>query len=606
MTTSFLSRAAKIVNDVPHAKRSYLLQILTGRTSLSSSGFPYISERSFRLFLTHIPHLFADSNSLLTWLAKAEKRAEKTKEFSQIERESFLRALQVLRTIIYSAAVCAPPDLWILRHVLSVHSQLGITRLISSGAEVNPDELSGKLNLDPKHLSWDFSLLHSKGYLQPTRKGYVIANSKQAIDIFRNITPIPIQFLRDMVDPLLAMLTSSRSKSDTKELVSFFLSYSGPQQKSKGWYASRYDLQVGYRLVPLVLALHSMKITKKLEEGSNLLKVVPGITPEMIQLLLNAGMIQGNHLLTSLGLRVLQRAPGPFGIIHAYTPYMQALNDKLTCKGSQTWVHRGKNIAASQDANRKTFETANDSYDQFCSDHNIRCSIFIEHALGQGEATRQRLQREGEDHIQYFGADLEDAAIDKAEDLQKQGALPKNMIFIRKADIANPQIVIKAVKGAGFSTQNSVMFVGNGFHEVRSQTNQKIVDVFRQYCEAGILVIFTEESALSDYDLAHTGWNTYHAGFRYVHELSGQGLRPVFGTDRFGRHSWKICAALGGYAVLSKYCAHTRTIYPFPKKGGYNPPISMTYFCVPDALARSLGYFPRDWSSVSRAQMRDA
>lgn len=183
MATSFLNRAAKVLNDVPHPKRSYLLQILTGRTSLSSSGFPYISERSFRLFLNHIPHLFADGNSLLTWLAKAEKPAEKTKEFSQTERESFLRSLQVLRTVIYSAAVCAPPDLWILRHVLSVHSQLGITRLISTGSEINPDELAGKLNLDPKHLSWDFSLLHSRGYLQPTRKGYVIADLKQAVDI---------------------------------------------------------------------------------------------------------------------------------------------------------------------------------------------------------------------------------------------------------------------------------------------------------------------------------------------------------------------------------------------------------------------------------------
>ncbi|PWT88959.1 MAG: hypothetical protein C5B54_09760, partial [Acidobacteria bacterium] len=93
-----------------------------------------------------------------------------------------------------------------------------------------------------------------------------------------------------------------------------------------------------------------------------------------------------------------------------------------------------------------------------------------------------------------------------------------------------------------------------------------------------------------------TAWNTYHAGFRYVHELSGQGLRPAYGTDRSGKHSWKICASLGGYAVLQKYCAHTRTIYPFPKQGGYNPPISMTYFCVPASLARSLSYFPSGWS----------
>lgn len=69
------------------------------------------------------------------------------------------------------------------------------------------------------------------------------------------------------------------------------------------------------------------------------------------------------------------------------------------------------------------------------------------------------------------------------------------------------------------------------------------------------MIVFTEESVLGDQDLRATGWNTYHAGFRYVHELSGQGLRPVYGTDKSGRHSWKICASLGGYAVLSKYSA---------------------------------------------------
>ena len=142
------------------------------------------------------------------------------------------------------------------------------------------------------------------------------------------------------------------------------------------------------------------------------------------------------------------------------------------------------------------------------------------------------------------------------------------------------------------------MFVGNGFHEIRGQTNEKIIDVFRHYCDAGIVVVFTEESALSDRDLLSTGWNTYHAGFRYVHELSGQGLRPVYGTDKYGRHSWRICASLGGYAVLTKYSAHTRTIYPFPRKGGYNPPISMTYFCVPGNIARRMGFFPSNWGSA--------
>ncbi len=265
-------------------------------------------------------------------------------------------------------------------------------------------------------------------------------------------------------------------------------------------------------------------------------------------------------------------------------------------KTASTHVQRSKNIAASQTANRKTFAIGNESLDRFCREQNFEYRVFIEHALGQGEATRQRLQSNGEDNIQFFGADLEDAAIDAAVELQKQKILPTNMIFIRRADIANPEVVITAVKDNGFSTVDAVMFVGNGFHEIRGQTNEKIIDVFRKYREAGLLLIFTEESALSDHDLLTTGWNTYHAGFRYVHELSGQGLRPAGGIDRDGRLSWKTCASLAGYAVLPKYSAHTRTIYPFPRKGGYNPPISMTYFCVPEGLARKLGFYPVSWT----------
>jgi hypothetical protein len=259
-------------------------------------------------------------------------------------------------------------------------------------------------------------------------------------------------------------------------------------------------------------------------------------------------------------------------------------------------VQRAKNIAASQSANRKTFEIGNDSLDRFCKEQSFEYRVFIEHALGQGEATRQRLERDGEENLQYFGADLEDAAIDAAVELQMQKVLPKNMIFIRRADIANPEAVITAVRDSGSSTVDAVMFVGNGFHEIRSQTNEKIIEVFRKYCDAGFLLIFTEESALGDHDLLSTGWNTYHAGFRYVHELSGQGLRPAGGVDHQGRYSWKICSSLGGYAVLPKYSAHTRTIYPFPRKGGYNPPISMTYFCVPEGLARKLGFYPVSWT----------
>jgi hypothetical protein len=599
----FRDRLAEFLQPFEHPSIDALATILAAKTSFSSSGFPYISESSFHIFLSDVPHLFVDGQRLLEWIARVEAELEGAKHFAGWQRQSVGRALKVLRNVVYSAAVCAPPDLWILKHVLSAHRQIGLVDFYQNEARFDSDLLARQFSLDARHISWDLSLLHCRGYLDFRNRKYSSAANLQAADVLANSRIVPSEFLRDMVEPICHVLGKDSTSDADRELVSRFFTYERITVEARGWYASHSEMETGYRLVPLVLALHVLRVAKQGKEGSNVLDLAPRLTPPMLAVLHHAGAIDTGSLITNLGARVFERGPGPFGIIHAYIQYMRELPNRITGLGANVRVDRLKNIAASQDANRKTFLMANDSLDRFSSDHDFHYGVFIEHALGQGEATRQRKERM-HIHLQYFGADLEDAAIDRATELQKQGGLPHDMIFIRRADIGNPRIVIDGVRHAGFATDGAVMFVGNGFHEIRGQTNEKIIEVFREYCDAGILVVFTEESALSDHDLRATGWNTYHAGFRYVHELSGQGLRPVYGTDKYGRHSWKLCASLGGYAVLNKYSAHTRTIYPYPRRGGYNPPISMTYFCVPNATARRMGFFPATWGSIKQTSGR--
>ena len=125
------------------------------------------------------------------------------------------------------------------------------------------------------------------------------------------------------------------------------------------------------------------------------------------------------------------------------------------------------------------------------------------------------------------------------------------------------------------------MNVGNGFHEVRNQTDEKMAEVFSQYHSAGILIIFTEETGLTDDQLLATAWNTYHAGFRYMHDLSGQGLRTYNRRGRLPRQlSWQDCARAGGYEVLERFTSKGRAIFPL-EPGADNPAISVNYFCVP-------------------------
>ena len=138
------------------------------------------------------------------------------------------------------------------------------------------------------------------------------------------------------------------------------------------------------------------------------------------------------------------------------------------------------------------------------------------------------------------------------------------------------------------------MLVGNGFHEVRNQTDERMVEVFRGYHDAGFVLLFTEESALSTDDLLKTAWNTYHAGFRYVHSKSGQGLRPAVPgpPPRFGKPlpaSWSECATRAGYVLAEAYCRRGRTIYPYAMPGRPNPSISVNHFVVPGPLAARLG-----------------
>jgi hypothetical protein len=167
--------------------------------------------------------------------------------------------------------------------------------------------------------------------------------------------------------------------------------------------------------------------------------------------------------------------------------------------------------------------------------------------------------------------------------------LPQNMQFIRGADIGKPKKVIDFLEQNKLIHKPSVMIVGNGFHEIRQQTNEKMVEVFRKYQEAGLVLVFTEESGLNDSDLLNTACNTYHAGFRYVHQMSGQGLRPAIDRGHQSNlWSWRKCIAKGGYHLLEDYSHRTRSIYPFQSSREENPSISVTYFCVPNYWVKKL------------------
>lgn len=586
---AIVRKLTKYLMNLPERFAS-LPEVLSGETGKTSAGFPYISEESFKRFLDEIPHLFADGNELFDHLSKL-RSALSEDDFLEEELQDIHASLRVIETVVQTAAVTSVPDCWILKWVLSVWRRAGALDLLKAGP-ASEEALRTSLGADARLFQNDLSLLICRGIL--VRDSCVRVASPAAQNIIESIRAVAPGIPADMTPAFVDVFTNATpTQSSLIAIQRFFqdMPHSNAARARRGWEPTIFDIEAGYRLAPLVLALRLTGQTNDLRVGRQFKGVVVNCPEPVWQFLIQCGYLDGEDRVTRLGDRVFARGPGPFGIIHAYYPYMERHDELLKGASAGVWVERGKNVAASQDANRKTFELANASLDLFCKQTGFSYSVFIEHAVGQGEATRQRFRRPGGELLQFFGADLEDAAINAAMAQQKSGVLPANMIFVRSADIGKPSILTDAVKESGFSPDGAVMMVGNGFHEVRRQDNESMVRVFKEYCDAGIVLIFTEESGLSDDDLLQTGWNTYHAGFRYVHELSGQGLRPAHDRDDApgGRYSWGKCAELGGYRLLKSYTTRTRTIFPHPRPDGYNPAISVNYFCIPEVLARQLG-----------------
>lgn len=574
-----------------HPSAAALIDIATGETNVSTAGFPYLTDKSFRTFTQQVPHLFLDGQSILNWLGvlSQELSAVHSKLPEDVDA-SLQRAMKVLRSVVFTAAITAPSDLWILRQVLSVHKKLGILDWLVEGHTIIPEDYAQQHGLDVHQLASDLHFLHVRGFLEKGDGDFWGPNQPTVLAQLESVTVLEDAFHVNMVPLLVDWLAQTNTTSEHEQFLNQWLILSAHHQSMGNWMASLYQVELGYRLLPLVLALRVLNLTASLKQGERIDSLIPRLLPAMQHVLVEAGLVQ-NSVVTQLGARVFERGPGPFGIIGAYHAYLTHLEALL--KGNAdvgAWVHRGENVSASQDANRKTFQAANANLNRFCEAYGFKYEVFIEHAVGQGEAIRQRFEQDGEDPLKYFGADLEPKAIEAAIQQQKQGVLPKNLEFICPADIGEPKKVIEYLQEKDLDNKPTVLMVGNGFHEIRQQTNEKMIEVFRQYQEAGYVLIFTEESALNDEALVHTAWNTYHAGFRYVHELSGQGLRPARGTgQRSERWSWRRCASLGGYLVLDEYSHRTRTIYPYPRPQNKNPSISETLFCIPLQLALELG-----------------
>jgi hypothetical protein len=515
-------------------------------------GFPQILETSFQDFRDHVPHLFKRGEKIIGWLDSLEG-CLRDGLGPEEGRHSALGALQTLRTMVQTAAVTAPPDLWLQRQILSAQARSHVWDRLEKGEEIRPSEGRG---------TFDLQFLWTRDVLEHGVRGYIRSPScpyPLAADLM-----LPEEFRTDLAGLLFEGFRGSLAQGE-EDRIERWLRLPSEANDTTGWQAGRQDLEIGYRLLPLVLGLHASGVLKGLTTGSPF----PDVRWKDLvgDVLVEAGLLNSG-LITGLGARVFERGPGIFGIIGAYHTYLTS---------DHPWVERGKNIAASRDANRKSFETAVDLIQEAA----LRPTVVIEHAVGLGIGIQTFVKKLGSEGIQFVAADYEEAALEGTRREQEAGRVPSNTKFVR-SDIGRPETLLDFLKQKGIDPRGAVMIVGNGFHEARGLTGEGMIDLLRQYREAGIIIVFTEESGLTDDQIRAAAWNTYHAGFRYTHQISGQGPRPPWPMDPpAGRLSWLECAEGAGYRIPRRFRRGTRTIFPCDLPEERNPPISVTFLCLP-------------------------
>ncbi len=570
----------------------------------SSADYPFLSQDAWETLRDEIAHLFAQGQRVLD-AAAALEAALPAAGASDGAADNARRVLQVVRQVVLTAAITAPPDLWLLRNVLANLAEVGLTRRLLAGEAIVPHRcFADGAPLAAREVAVDLTFLQARGLVETYDEAFRVAGHPRARQALERLGPLA----SDQPVTATALWRRLFAAEALGEFDAATLAALGARPPRRGderqnhWIPTVEEIELGWLLLPLVLGLRASGNSAGLEEGTIL--DAAALAPARADLAAGALRIfdaagwaraagEGRAKITALGARGFARGAGPFGIIETYHTYLEHGVEILRGADARAWVHRDENVAASQEANRASFERAHDALDSFCRDTGFAYAVFIEHACGRGEATRLRRARSG-DGLHYFGADLEDAAIEAALAEQRAGRLPPDMVFVHRADIGRPEALLEALRAHGASAEGAVMMVGNGFHEVRAATDAQMVEVFAGYERAGIVLLFTEENALAVEDLRATAWNTYHAGFRWVHDKSGQSLRPA--TPRAPRHgghalraAWDDCARRAGYVRADAYCSRSRRIYPTTNPDGHNPAVSVNHFFVPARLAARLG-----------------
>jgi len=212
----------------------------------------------------------------------------------------------------------------------------------------------------------DLSFLYSRGYLEDDETGFRLSAKAIPKTVYQGALRLPEVTVIDYFSRVAEVLECKVRRPSRQHIFEASVPPQ-PQGPHGSWVANLFQVEIGFRLVPVTLSLATHCNLRDLYRESSIREIVPNIPYELENLLLNAGMISKLGHVTQFGERVFQRGTGPFGIIYSYRPYLNQLTNRLQGKPTAATICRDENVLASQRANRKWLQAANDCLDFFAN-----------------------------------------------------------------------------------------------------------------------------------------------------------------------------------------------------------------------------------------------
>ena len=245
--------------------------LLLTPTGTSSAGYPYLEQAAWERFRDSVPHLFAAGARLLDLVERSRALLQSYEADS--ERDSALAVCRVIRQVVRTASITSPTDLWLMRQVLANFKILGLSERLLGGEAIYPRacfEEGKDRALDPEQLEADLLFLLARGVVEQYDEGFRMAGHPRVRALLEQLEPLPGNLPSTTTSwwkDLFAGEPLAPAQLGTLSWLGFSCPAAREDVAQNHWIATQGEVEIGFRLVPLVLGLRAVNATDDFAAG---------------------------------------------------------------------------------------------------------------------------------------------------------------------------------------------------------------------------------------------------------------------------------------------------------------------------------------------------